>query len=156
MISHPYIHHDHRSQSTKTDRGAVQADNAVPSSLFGVRPIQSLAEVRTATVSNYKRQNDQDKTEEWPHSTMTVYSINGQGQRVSPSQPETPAYSIPQDTTWNDPSNRRLRVITIGAGFSGILMAYQVQKQCQNMDHVVYEKNSDIGGWSPCPFPSGL
>jgi hypothetical protein len=85
---------------------------------------------------------------------MTVSYINGKGQRVSPSQPQTPAYSIPKDTTWNDPSNRRLRVITIGAGFSGILMAYQVQKQCQNMEHVVYEKNSDIGGWDPWPLSS--
>lgn len=83
---------------------------------------------------------------------MTVSYINGQGQQVRPFQPEAPAYSIPRDTTWNDPNNRRLRVITIGAGFSGILMAYQVQKQCQNMDHVVYEKNGDIGGWSSCPL----
>jgi NADPH-dependent 2,4-dienoyl-CoA reductase/sulfur reductase-like enzyme len=79
---------------------------------------------------------------------MTVYYLNGH-KKVDPgSQSEAPGYSIPQHTTWKDPNNRRLRVITIGAGFSGILMAYQMQKECQNMEHVVYEKNCDIGGQS--------
>lgn len=54
-------------------------------------------------------------------------------------------YRIP-DITFKDPSNRRLKVLTIGAGISGILMAYQIQKQCQNVEHVIYEKNEDIGG----------
>lgn len=39
-------------------------------------------------------------------------------------------YKIP-DTTFRDPKNRRLKVLTIGAGVSGIMMAYQIQKQCQ-------------------------
>jgi hypothetical protein len=39
-------------------------------------------------------------------------------------------YEIP-DITFCDPKNRRLRVLTIGAGVSGIMMAYQIQKQCQ-------------------------
>jgi ribulose 1,5-bisphosphate synthetase/thiazole synthase len=55
-------------------------------------------------------------------------------------------YNIPKDLTWMDPNNRKLRVLTIGAGISGILMAYQIQKQCQNVEHVIYEKNEDIGG----------
>ena len=44
--------------------------------------------------------------------------------------PEKPAYEIP-DITFCDPNNRKIKVITIGAGVSGILMAYQIQKQCQ-------------------------
>lgn len=39
-------------------------------------------------------------------------------------------YQIP-DITFCDPKNRRLKVLTIGAGVSGILMAYHIQKQCQ-------------------------
>lgn len=39
-------------------------------------------------------------------------------------------YQIP-DITFNDPKNRRLKVLTIGAGVSGIMMAYQIQKQCE-------------------------
>ena len=43
--------------------------------------------------------------------------------------------------TYNDPNNRKLRVLTIGAGVSGILMAYRLQKDCGNIEHVIYEKN---------------
>ncbi|KAL4971588.1 putative sterigmatocystin biosynthesis monooxygenase stcW [Aspergillus desertorum] len=50
--------------------------------------------------------------------TLTVPYLH-QGAEPQPSR-----YSIPQHTTWMDPNNRRLRVITIGAGISGILMAY--------------------------------
>ncbi|TVY80271.1 putative sterigmatocystin biosynthesis monooxygenase [Lachnellula suecica] len=62
-------------------------------------------------------------------------------------------YQIP-DITFRDPQNRRLKVLTIGAGVSGILMAYQIQKQCQNVEHVIYEKNEDIGGtWLENRYP---
>lgn len=47
-----------------------------------------------------------------------------------------------------------MRVITIGAGFSGILAAYQIQKQTQNVELAVYEKNADLGGtWLENRFP---
>ena len=45
-----------------------------------------------------------------------------------------------------NPSSHHLRVITIAAGFSGILMAYQIQKYYENVEHVIYEKNADRGG----------
>jgi hypothetical protein len=51
--------------------------------------------------------------------------------QMSPYTAEsTNGYTIP-DITFRDPKNRRLKVLTIGAGVSGILMAYQIQKQCQ-------------------------
>lgn len=53
-----------------------------------------------------------------------------------------------------DPANRKIRVLTIGAGVSGILMAYQIQKSLQNVEHVIYEKNHDIGGtWLENEYP---
>ncbi|KAB8295057.1 hypothetical protein EYC80_006997 [Monilinia laxa] len=62
-------------------------------------------------------------------------------------------YQIP-DITFRDPQNRRLKVLTIGAGISGIMMAYHIQKQCQNVEHVIYEKNPDIGGtWYENRYP---
>ncbi|KAL4865147.1 hypothetical protein BDV12DRAFT_211218 [Aspergillus spectabilis] len=86
---------------------------------------------------------------------MTVYYLNGHKKVDPDSQSEPSGYSIPQNTTWKDPNNRRLRVITIGAGFSGILMAYQIQKECQNVEHVIYEKNHDIGGtWLTNRYPN--
>ncbi|KAK2747146.1 hypothetical protein FQN57_002403 [Myotisia sp. PD_48] len=50
---------------------------------------------------------------------------------------------------------RKLKVLTIGAGVSGIMMAYKIQKHCKNVEHVVYEKNSDIGGtWLENRYPN--
>lgn len=39
-------------------------------------------------------------------------------------------YKIP-DITLFDPKNRKIKVLTIGAGVSGILMAYNIQKECE-------------------------
>ncbi|CAK3851030.1 sterigmatocystin biosynthesis monooxygenase stcW [Lecanosticta acicola] len=76
------------------------------------------------------------------------------GEKFDYSQPGSSGYEVKQDLTWNDPNNRKLRVLTIGAGVSGILMAYQIQKQCGNVEHVVYEKNEDIGGtWLENRYP---
>ena len=47
-----------------------------------------------------------------------------------------------------------LRVVTIGTGISGILMAYQIQKNTQNVEHVIYEKNANLGGtWLENRYP---
>lgn len=53
-----------------------------------------------------------------------------------------------------DSSSRKLRILTIGAGLSGIQMAHHIQKECQNVEHVIYEKNADIGGtWLENRYP---
>jgi NADH dehydrogenase FAD-containing subunit len=52
------------------------------------------------------------------------------------SKPGSAGYNIP-NITYDDPKNRPLKVLTIGAGFSGILMAYQIQKYCKNVEHVI-------------------
>lgn len=51
-------------------------------------------------------------------------------------------------------NQRKIKVLTIGSGYSGILMAYLIQKQCTNVEHVIYEKNHDIGGtWLENRYP---
>jgi len=55
------------------------------------------------------------------------------------------AYAIP-DRVLGSVDDRKVRVITVGAGVSGILMAHLIQRDCMNVEHVVYEKNGDIGG----------
>jgi cation diffusion facilitator CzcD-associated flavoprotein CzcO len=56
-----------------------------------------------------------------------------------------------------DPSSRKLKVLTIGAGLSSIQMAYMIQKYCQNVELVVYEKNAEIGGtWYENQYPGKL
>jgi len=68
------------------------------------------------------------------------------GGKIDYSQPGSSGYNIRQDATWMDPQNRRLKVLSIGAGVSGILMAYEIQKLCGNVGHVIYEKNEEIAG----------
>ena len=43
-------------------------------------------------------------------------------------------------------SARKLRVIHIGAGASGITFSKFAEERCQNVDLQVYEKNKDVGG----------
>lgn len=76
------------------------------------------------------------------------------GEKFDYSQFGSSGYEIRQDVTWGDPKNRKLKVITIGAGVSGILMAYQIQKHCENVEHVIYEKNDEIAGtWLENRYP---
>ncbi|KAH7141866.1 hypothetical protein EDB81DRAFT_653405 [Dactylonectria macrodidyma] len=62
------------------------------------------------------------------------------------------SYEIP-DVVLSSPV-RKIKVITIGAGISGIHMSYLFQKHGQNIEHVVYEKNAEIGGtWLENRYP---
>ncbi|KAJ2893376.1 hypothetical protein MKZ38_008740 [Zalerion maritima] len=76
-------------------------------------------------------------------------------ENISPeyhNNPET-GYYIPL-TTLGDPASRRLKVITIGAGMSGIMLAHNIERDCQNIEHVIYEKNSEVGGtWLQNRYP---
>ncbi|KAG0648197.1 FAD-binding monooxygenase moxY [Hyphodiscus hymeniophilus] len=54
-------------------------------------------------------------------------------------------YKIP-DVTFGSSKNRRIKVISVGGGVSGIANAYHIQKNCENVDFVIYEKNDNIGG----------
>jgi len=51
-------------------------------------------------------------------------------------------------------SNRSLRVIIVGAGASGLLMGYKLQRNFDDLDFQIYEKNPDIGGtWYENRYP---
>jgi hypothetical protein len=41
---------------------------------------------------------------------------------------------------------RQLRVITIGAGAAGLNMARHIELHMENVDHIIYEKNPEVGG----------
>ena len=66
---------------------------------------------------------------------------------------EADGYKIP-DYILGDRTERPLKVLTIGAGVSGVLMAYRIQKEGVAVEHVIYEKNGDIGGtWLENRYP---
>lgn len=51
-------------------------------------------------------------------------------------------------------SERYVKVICIGAGASGLLMAYKLQKEFQNLSLTVYEKNQEVSGtWYENKYP---
>lgn len=65
-------------------------------------------------------------------------------------------YEIP-DIVLNGPYTRKIRVLSIGAGVTGIMNSYLIQKHQTNVEHVVYEKNDDIGGtWLENRYPGRL
>jgi cation diffusion facilitator CzcD-associated flavoprotein CzcO len=43
-------------------------------------------------------------------------------------------------------SERRVKVICIGAGASGLLFAYKAQRHFRNIDITIYEKNEEVAG----------
>ncbi|KAI6781274.1 putative sterigmatocystin biosynthesis monooxygenase-like protein [Emericellopsis cladophorae] len=51
-------------------------------------------------------------------------------------------------------SERHVRIITVGAGASGLLMAYKLQKHFSNYSLRVYEKNPEVAGtWYENKYP---
>jgi len=51
-------------------------------------------------------------------------------------------------------NHRPLRVRIIGAGFSGVYNGIRIPQRLRNVDLVIYEKNSDIGGrWFENRYP---
>lgn len=49
---------------------------------------------------------------------------------------------------------KKLRIVCIGAGASGLLFAYKIQRNFRNIDLVVYEKNEEVAGtWWENKYP---
>ncbi|KAI1613103.1 hypothetical protein EDD36DRAFT_488132 [Exophiala viscosa] len=59
-----------------------------------------------------------------------------------------PLYDRPID------ANRKIKVVCLGAGYSGILTAIRFPQHIPNLELVIYEKNADIGGtWYENRYP---
>lgn len=67
----------------------------------------------------------------------------------------TDPFTLSQDYAYTP---RKIKVFTIGAGFSGLLMAHKFQHRFPEMedivDHTIFEARSDIGGtWLANNYP---
>lgn len=51
---------------------------------------------------------------------------------------------IVEETVLGDP--HRLKVVCIGAGASGLDLAYKLKKHLRSFDFQIYEKNAGLGG----------
>lgn len=47
---------------------------------------------------------------------------------------------------------RHVRVICVGAGASGLLFAYKIQRNFQNVNLTIYEKNPEVSGLGFLPW----
>ncbi|KAI9162661.1 FAD-binding monooxygenase moxY [Paramyrothecium foliicola] len=67
--------------------------------------------------------------------------------------PRDSFYEIP-DAILQAPSANKIRIVSVGAGISGIMNAYYIQKELHNVEHMIYEKNEDLGGtWLENKYP---
>lgn len=78
-----------------------------------------------------------------PSGTLTPNSDPWAGLGAPNGDPEAIGYVLPDRYIGQ---KRQVRVVTIGGGASGINMAYQIKKYMENVEHVVYEKSSELGG----------
>ena len=57
---------------------------------------------------------------------------------------------------WDKPihTSKTIRVVTVGAGASGLIFAYKLQRSFEDFELVLYEKNDDVGGtWLENKYP---
>ncbi|KAK1142952.1 hypothetical protein N8T08_007193 [Aspergillus melleus] len=81
--------------------------------------------------------------------------LNGHSFTINASQ-EDP-FTIPMSTDYAY-TPRKLRVVTIGAGFSGLLMAHKIQHRFPELqeyvEHTIFEARNDVGGtWLINTYP---
>lgn len=76
-----------------------------------------------------------------PNDAMPEYTVSGSGDAAARVRGLIHA-------------QRHVRVICIGAGASGLLMAYKLQRHFSNYSLTVYEKNSELSGtWWENKYP---
>lgn len=85
---------------------------------------------------------------------------SSQGPSVTPAarvaKGETPPTWVPVK---EEPAftPRKLKIICVGAGFSGLTLAHKIRHELQLedvVDYVIYEKNSEVGGtWTENRYP---
>ena len=79
------------------------------------------------------------------------YDTNG----VSKDQVDKHKFTLNNEYAYTP---RKLRVITIGAGFSGLLMAHKFQHRFPEMqnyiEHTIFERHNELGGtWLVNTYP---
>ncbi len=79
---------------------------------------------------------------------MGSYTPNEFSKDARPEKEAFPMLEQPMGTA------RHVRIITIGAGVSGLNMIRRLRKSLVNYEHVVYEKNENVGGtWFENTYP---
>jgi cation diffusion facilitator CzcD-associated flavoprotein CzcO len=69
---------------------------------------------------------------------MSTPITNGHSHSIDPAEIYTknPIYQV----------HRKLKVVVIGAGASGLLLAYKLQRHFDDLDLTLFEKNPEVSG----------
>ncbi len=90
-----------------------------------------------------------------PHHKYSHYSTMSSG-----SLSESASTQNSTSNVWPNKlihHERLVKIIGAGAGASGILFAYKLQRSFENFELTLYEKNEDIGGtWLENKYPGHL
>ena len=82
------------------------------------------------------------KTKEASHvedASKTAPAVNGES-HAKTAAPTWQLHDVPVE------NQRPLRVIVIGAGYSGVYCGIRIPERLRNVELVIYEKNAGIGG----------
>lgn len=130
---------------------ALTEESLAPQEVFGTGPEQqSIKQLKDLPI-------DDGTPYVNGHNGLTAPLQNGIAtEKVKPSTDRS-QYVITMDNQLAFTA-RKIRVITIGAGFSGLLMAHKFQHRFPEMDkiveHTIFEKRGDYGGtWLVNKYP---
>ena len=95
---------------------------------------------------------------------LVVLHSTNMGQEITKtSQSNDKANDAPKASNWvpiaNEPvfTPRKIRVVCVGAGYAGLMVAYKYKYEYHMDDYVdlvIYEKNADVGGtWFENRYP---
>lgn len=125
--------------------------------------VKSIAEINAAKVSDATKSsageisNDIAIGNARKDSTETNGPTNGHATNGTATElKEDDSFKFRDSPAWT--ARKKLRVVTAGAGFSGLTLAYKLQHQYPEMqeivDHQIYELYPDIGGtWLVNTYP---
>lgn len=86
-----------------------------------------------------------------PSHAKADKSMEGVESVAKPNSSQPPNYTV-KECRLGTP--RRLRIVAIGAGASGLNLLHKLQQHTENIEYVVYEKNVDVGGtWFENRYP---
>jgi hypothetical protein len=80
-------------------------------------------------------QNNREAVQHFEYAQSNGTTTNG-----NKSEPAWALHDSPVE------NQRPLRVIVIGAGYSGIYLGIRIPERLRNVDLVIYEKNAGVGG----------
>lgn len=83
-------------------------------------------------------------------NNLSVHANNSDSFRngITTDAPELTVKDVPVENF------RKMRVVVIGAGFSGIYLGVRIPQRLRNVELAIYEKNDDVGGtWYENRYP---